>query len=72
MIQWLGLCPSTAGRLGLIPGQGTKIPQATRSLQKKKKRKKEKKAYVSLANSAQKKMASVMDVPRSVLIRAQQ
>ena len=29
VVQWLGLCPSTAGSLGLIPGQGTKIPQAS-------------------------------------------
>ena len=28
MVQWLGLCTSTAGGMGLIPGQGTKIPQA--------------------------------------------
>ena len=28
-VQWLGLCPSTAETPGLIPGQGTKIPQAT-------------------------------------------
>ena len=25
-VQWLRLCPSTAGSLGSIPGQGTKIP----------------------------------------------
>ena len=28
-VQWLRLCPSTAGGLGSIPGQGTKIPHAT-------------------------------------------
>ena len=27
--QWLGLCTFTAEGAGLIPGQGTKIPQAT-------------------------------------------
>ena len=27
-VQWLGLGAFTAGALGLIPGQGTKIPQA--------------------------------------------
>ena len=27
-MQWLGLRASTAGETGLIPGQGTKIPQA--------------------------------------------
>ena len=29
VVQWLGLCTSIAGGAGLIPGQGTKIPQAT-------------------------------------------
>ena len=28
MVQWLRLCASTAGGMGLIPGQGTKIPHA--------------------------------------------
>ena len=28
MVQWLGLCTSTAGGVGLIPDWGTKIPQA--------------------------------------------
>ena len=32
-VQWLGLCTSTAGGLGWISGQGTKIPQATRCSQ---------------------------------------
>ena len=27
-VQWLGLCASTAGGMGSIPGQGTKIPHA--------------------------------------------
>ena len=26
-VQWLGLCASTAGVTGFIPGQGTEIPQ---------------------------------------------
>ena len=29
VVQWLGLHASTAGAPGSIPGQGTKIPQAT-------------------------------------------
>ena len=33
-VQGLGLCASTAGELGLIPGRGTRIPQATRYSQK--------------------------------------
>ena len=28
MVEWLGLHISTAGRKGLTPGWGTKIPQA--------------------------------------------
>ena len=27
-VQWLGLYASSAGGIGLIPGWGTKIPQA--------------------------------------------
>ena len=37
MVQWLGLCASTSGTLGLIPALGTKTPQATQVGQKKKK-----------------------------------
>ena len=29
VVQWLGLCTFTTEGAGLIPGQGTKIPQAT-------------------------------------------
>ena len=36
-VQWLGLCSSTAGDMGLIPGLGTKIPHTMRCSQKKKK-----------------------------------
>ena len=36
-VQWLGLCVSTAGGPGLIPGWGTEIPQAPWNGQKKKK-----------------------------------
>ena len=35
-VQWLGLHTSTAGGMGLIPGQGTKIPQAAQPKKKKK------------------------------------
>ena len=34
-VQWLGLCSSTAGDLGSIPGWGTKILQAAWSKKKK-------------------------------------
>ena len=30
VVQWLRLCASTEGVAGSIPGQGTKIPHATR------------------------------------------
>ena len=35
VVQWLELHASTAGGKGLIPGQGTKIPQAVWCDQKK-------------------------------------
>ena len=37
VVQWLGVSAFIAGGPGLIPGQGTKIPQATQYGQKKKK-----------------------------------
>ena len=37
-VQWLRLHISTAGDMGLIPGEGTRIPQATWHGQKKKKK----------------------------------
>ena len=37
MVQWLGLRASTAGGVGLISDQGTKIPHAMQRGQKKKK-----------------------------------
>ena len=36
MVQWLGLQASTAGDMGLIPGQGTKIPHSVQCGQEKK------------------------------------
>ena len=39
VVQWLGLHASTAGGMGSIPGQGTKILYATQHGQKKKKNK---------------------------------
>ena len=38
-VQWLGLSGLTVGALGSIPGQRTKIPQATGHGTKKKKKK---------------------------------
>ena len=40
VVEWLRLCPSTAGGMGLVPGRGTKILHATWCSQKKKKKKK--------------------------------
>ena len=34
VVQWLRLPASTAGGTGLIPGQGTKLPQAMRRSEK--------------------------------------
>ena len=34
-VQWLGLCTSTAGGPGLIPGWETKIPEASHLAQNK-------------------------------------
>ena len=36
VVQWLGLCASTTGGMGSIPGGGTKIPHAAWCGQKKK------------------------------------
>ena len=41
MVQWLGLCASTAEGMGLIAGRETKILQAAQRGKKKKERKKE-------------------------------
>ena len=38
VVQWLGLCTSTAGGSGSILGHGTKIPHAMQHGQKKKKK----------------------------------
>ena len=37
MVQWLGLCASTAGSTSLIPGWGAKISHAAMQQKKKKK-----------------------------------
>ena len=39
MVQCIGLCTSTSGGTGSIPGQGTKIPHAVQCSKKKKKKK---------------------------------
>ena len=36
VVQWLGLRASTAGGMGSIPGQGTKMSRAARPIKKKK------------------------------------
>lgn len=47
MIQWLELCTSTAGGIGSVSGQGTKIPQS-RSTVKNKQTKQKKGSYNNL------------------------
>ena len=42
--------PFTAARVGLTPGKGTKIPQATRYRQNIKKRRRKEKVYASCAH----------------------
>ena len=42
-MQWLKLCPSTAGDMSSISGVGTKIPRAKGHSQKKKKKNNKKK-----------------------------
>ena len=39
MVQWIGLCLSTAGGTGSIPGLGTKIPRVRHGQKIKKKKK---------------------------------
>ena len=52
-VQWLGLCASTAGGLGSIPGQGTEVPQVSVQGKKKKKEIKNKtKKQASLLNAS--------------------
>ena len=46
-ILWLGLSALTAVGLGLVPGQGTKIPQETEWQEKKKKKKKKPKKTIN-------------------------
>ena len=36
VVQWLGLCASTAGDMGSIPGQATNVPHAAQCGQKRK------------------------------------
>ena len=43
VVQWLRICTSTAGGIGSIPGQGTKILHAMQCSEKKKKINKTKK-----------------------------
>ena len=51
MVQWLGLRAFTPEGPGLIPGRGTKIPQATQHGQKEKKKRKKEEESPSLNSS---------------------
>ena len=53
-VQWLGLCASTAGGRGLIPGQGTKILHATWLTQNK-----QNETVVDSYNSSRKKEQAI-------------
>ena len=37
VVQWLGLCASTVGGIGLIPGKATNIPPGSMAKKKEKK-----------------------------------
>lgn len=37
-VQWLRLCSSTAEGVGMIPGQGTKVPHAVQPAKKREKK----------------------------------
>ena len=50
-VQWLGLGAFTAMSPGSIPGQGTKIPQASQHSQKKKKKREREIYYNELAHT---------------------
>ena len=45
VVQWLGLCTSTAGDVGSIPGWGTKLPHSGQHGQEIKRKKERKKEY---------------------------
>ena len=51
VVQSLGLCASTAGGLGSIPGWETRIPQASQHSQRKKKKKIHKQSSQSTQSS---------------------
>ena len=59
MVQWLGLGAFTAGAPGSIPGQETKIPQAT---QCGKKKKKDSALYPKVSGKPLKNSKSVIDL----------
>ena len=47
VVQWLGLCALIAKGTGSIPGQGTKIPQATQCGQKNQTKTKTKTVWIN-------------------------
>ena len=53
-VQWLRLCASSAGDVGLIPGRGTNIPHAAKCSQKKKKNLKKLKKQTNKNNNNKK------------------
>ena len=50
-VQWLRLCSSTAEGVGMIPGQGTKVPHAVQHGQKEREKEKKKKKEATISDS---------------------
>ena len=69
VVQWLGLCVSTAEGVASIPGGGTKIPQAAqRSQKRKKERKKMSYLYNTYFTTIKKNLSKGMgkDIPKEI------
>ena len=63
MVQWLGLCTATEGDQDSIPGEGTKIPQATQHGQNLKKEKRERTG--NLNSGVEWSSGSMLTLPQS-------
>ena len=65
-VQWLELCASTAGGLGLTPGLGTKILHAQWYSQKKKERRKEIKKALNLHEASKQLKMRCLPISRTL------
>ena len=61
-VQWLGLCASTAGVMGSIPGRRTKISEAARRSQKKKKKEEEEEQERTVVGQRQKQCGDYVNI----------